>query len=207
MYDRVLIAEEEEELVLPDRASEGSAELVPFERVPRRREEIPCVEIPVSDKFKSIAVKFIGAGPGNYVYRARGVLSILGGQSAGFDLELLYGVREGQRQVQIVKGIVVRSSVHQISQTVESSPSRADKGFVGIVFGGNEIAGRRAGAVSGLNGLGVSRDGNQLRDLASVQRQVHNLLLINHLTHCGAVRLHHRGGSLHLHCFADGANF
>ncbi len=63
--DGVLIAEEEEQLVLDYGSADGAAELVALERVAGRREEIARVQIAVAQELERVAMEGIGAGSGN----------------------------------------------------------------------------------------------------------------------------------------------
>ena len=102
--DRKLRAAEEEELVVDNRSSDRSAELVPFERIANRCEEVSRVENPIAYELEKVPVKFVGAGLGYDVDRAGTVLPVLRRQSAGLDLELLKRVGEGSGRPRLLIG-------------------------------------------------------------------------------------------------------
>src|SRR5512141_15325 len=68
----------------------------------------------VSGKFKHVAMKRIGARFGGEASRAARLVSVLRVLRAGFNLELLHGVRERQYQVVAVVYVVVQGSVEQV---------------------------------------------------------------------------------------------
>ena len=77
-------------------------------------------------------MKIVCARLGHRVDCARGVLSILGRQRAGFHLEFLQRVGEGQRQIQVVEWIVMRAPVQQIGQAIVQ-PARHGNGLRRII--------------------------------------------------------------------------
>ena len=109
--DRALIASKEKKLVLNDRSADCAAELIAFQRIAAPREKVSGVEFVVTDEFKKISVQIIRARLGDAANGSCRVHSVLRGECAGFDLELLQRVREGQRHFIIVSGMVVVDAI------------------------------------------------------------------------------------------------
>src|SRR4029077_17276092 len=85
-----LITHEKEQVVFGDGPAERAAVLIAFQRVARGGKEIPGVELIIADKFKEVAVEFIGAGLRDGADPAARSASAAGGaHSAGFDFEFL----------------------------------------------------------------------------------------------------------------------
>src|SRR5262249_43519489 len=59
--DRVLISEEEEQLVLDYGATDSPAELIPLEGIASGREEVARVHIAVAEIFEQVAVEAVGS--------------------------------------------------------------------------------------------------------------------------------------------------
>ena len=75
-----LLAPKGEKLVFHYRPAKGAAELILMQRVLRRREEIRCVNVVVTDEFKGRPVIFIGSRAGNDVDQAAGMHPVLRAQ-------------------------------------------------------------------------------------------------------------------------------
>ena len=71
--DGVLIAEEEEQLVLLHGTADGAAKLIPLERIASGREEVARVHIAVAEKLERVAMEAVGAGFGHPRDGAAGV--------------------------------------------------------------------------------------------------------------------------------------
>src|SRR5205085_1132374 len=110
---RALIAAEEEQFVLKDRAADGAAKLISFQSAVyflscggiHLREVLGCVEQVVSDKFEQVAVKRIRSR-----LRHRADLAALSGGgvlAADFRFELGQRVWKWKRQGQAVEWINV----------------------------------------------------------------------------------------------------
>ena len=89
-----MIAAEEEQFVFDDRAANDAAVLIALEGVALRREEVSGVEHAVADEFENVAVKLISSRLGHRVNGGRRVITVLSLDGAGFELELLEGVRK-----------------------------------------------------------------------------------------------------------------
>ena len=126
-----------------------------------RRKKVSGIEHAVADEFKSVAVKCISAGFRNSIHGSRRVISILRRQRAGLHLELLQGVGEGQRQVQIVAGIVMVSTIQKVGHRVSDSAGDGNDNCR-VVAHGVQTCGP-TGAWSGHPG-----QENQFRGLPSV---------------------------------------
>ena len=117
-FDGTLVAGKKEQLILDDRAANHAAKLISLQRITARCEEIPRVEEVVPHELEYIPVDGVGSTLGDGIYRGRGVLSVARRKSAGFHFELLQRVRERNRQVQVVKGVVVGAAVEQVGHSV-----------------------------------------------------------------------------------------
>ena len=100
----------------------------------------------------------------------------------------------------------MRSAIHQISHSVEHPAGYADQRLVRIVLGGSKKPDEWDCPISGGDRNGPSGHRYELSDLAAIERQIDDLLLIDHLADAGAVRFHHRRRGLHLDLFADRAD-
>ena len=198
--DGGLFADEEEDLVLHDGTADGAAELVLLEAVAGKRGGGPAVEVVVADVFKDVAMEGVGAGTGGDGHRGRRVLAGLGTHGAGFHLEFLEGVREWQRLVEAVEWLVGGGTVEREGNLVGVGTSHRD-GHRGVVLVRVEI-----GCVGPLVG-GSADQQDQLGRFAGIQREVDNLLVVDHLAHAGTAGLHAQAFGLNGNCFAHGADF
>src|SRR5262245_51154698 len=109
---RSLVAREEEQLVLYDRAANRSAELIALQGAP---DLFPIraytskirgrIEKVIPDEFEKVAVKLIGS---RLRYCADGgSSSVLGGETAGLHFEFLQRIREGKRHRLAIIGVDV----------------------------------------------------------------------------------------------------
>ena len=172
--------------------------MIPLERITNGREEVAGVEDSIADELEEVPVKVVGAGLGHDVNRPGTMLSVLRGQSAGLDFELLQRVGKRKRQTQIIDRIVVRSAVHHISEgAVRAAPGHGDGSLVRIVLARVKLADVAQG-----NRGGGSCEANELRDLAAVQWQFHHALRVDQLTDTGAASLYQSGVRLHFNLFA-----
>ena len=197
--NRELPSAEKEQLVVDNRSSHRSAELIPFERIANGREEVACIEDAIAHELKEVPVKVVGAGLGHDVNRAGTVLPVLRRQRAGLDLELLQRVWERKRQTQIIDRVVVRPAVHHVSQgTVGAAASYGDGSLVGIVLARVKLA-----DVAERNRRGGSGEVNELSGLAAIERELNHALRIDQLSDPRAARLHETCVRLHFDLFAD----
>ena len=87
---------EEKQFVLYDGSANDPAELVALQSVPFCCKRIPRVEDSIPYKFEKAAVKLVRTRFRYDIDRAGGVISILSGDRAGFDFELLHCVGKWQ---------------------------------------------------------------------------------------------------------------
>ena len=91
-----LIPSEEEQLVLDHWSANGTAKLVPLERIALWREKVSSIELVVADEFEQVAVKIVCSRLRHAVDGCPGVHSVLGHQRTGLHFEFLQGIREGK---------------------------------------------------------------------------------------------------------------
>ncbi len=167
-----------------DRTAERAAELIALEGIAHQRRRIARIELIVADKLERVAMQAVATRLRHGVDRAARVLAILGGQRARFNLEFLQRIGEGERQVQVVEGIVMSAAIEYVGGSI--GQTAADRGdcLVGVILGGDQIGigsdGRSAG------------EKNQIGGIAAVQGKIDHALLIHHLPDSGAARLNHR---------------
>jgi hypothetical protein len=161
--------------------------LIALEGIARGCKCVARVENAVPHKPETIAVHLIAAGFGHGVNGGCSMMSVAGGHCARLDLELLHGVREWQRQIQIVMQIVVIGAVQQIGRAT-ARPARNRDGL------------RRVVAVPVETGRDHGGPGqeNQVRGVAAVQWKFHDALIVDDLTHTGTARFNHRDVRLNL---------
>src|SRR6185437_1074179 len=82
-----LPSEKEKAGVFVDRAANGSAELVALEWIDLIRKIVACVEGPIPNKFKKIAMKLVGSCFRYDVYHRSGIVAILRVEAVGLDAE------------------------------------------------------------------------------------------------------------------------
>src|SRR5256885_15328667 len=140
------------------------------------------VQRTVTDEFEEVSMKFVGARLRYRIYRSRRVLSVLSGQCAGLDLELLQRVGERQGKIQIVERIVVGAAIKKIEQPVGQAAAHGDR-VRGIVpsRGGLRQAADRS-----------TREQNQLGDLPSVERHFQDPHIIDNLSDAWPSRFNQR---------------
>ena len=132
-------------------------------------------------------MKFVRARLRHNVHCAGRVISILGGYRAGFDFELLHGVRKRQRQCLVAVRIVMNSSVQQKCETVVGSAGDGDN-VCRIVS--------RSVLPPATNGRAGGDD--QFGHLPRIQRQFHHANIIHDLTDTCVPRFDERGIRLDL---------
>ena len=75
----------------------GAAELVAFQAVVSGGEVVAGVDIAVAQEFEQVAMQSIGAGLGDDVDQASGMVAVARRQGTGLDAEFLERVRERDR--------------------------------------------------------------------------------------------------------------
>ena len=116
-----LFATKEKQFVLYDRSANHASKLIPFQTVVGKRVGVSGIHRTVAEELKRISVNGIRSRFGDAIYSAGCVMSVLSGYSAGFYFEFLQRIREGERQIQIVFRIVMRSPVQKIIETAVSA--------------------------------------------------------------------------------------
>jgi len=120
--------------------------------------------------------------------------TIFGGQCAGLDFELLERIGKGEREVEIVERVVMHGPIEFIGGS-KGRPS------------GNGETLSSVDPLPGTAGGGRSQDHrprhrDQIRRVASVERQLQNSLIFEYLADAGGLRLHQRRRRIHLHRFS-----
>ena len=197
LFDAALVAAEQEQLVLHDRRAQRAAKLIAVQIVLLRREVVALVEAVVAVELERVAVDLVRSGLGHQVDRRGGMVAVPRRQRAGLDLELLQRVGKRRRQVQVVERIVVRPAVHDVGDAVGLAAGHRDRHGREVLVG-VEVAGRR--------GRRQSRQEDQLGRLAAVQRQLHDALIVDHLSDAGVLGFDQRGVRRHRDLLADRAD-
>src|SRR6185503_21028795 len=116
-----LVAAKEKELVLDDRPAERSAKLMAQQTVvlplavrPDRRKLIGRVEPFVPVELEQVPVDDVGARLRHRIDRSARAHTVVGGESAGRDPELLQRIRERKRQAAAALRVVVDGAVEQV---------------------------------------------------------------------------------------------
>ncbi len=108
------------------------------------------------------------------------MVAVLRGQGAGFDLELLQHVRERERHVQIIEGIVMRSAIENVCHAVGQTARDRDGDGGEVLVGVEVAAGGRGGGAGQSDKLGW---------VAAIQGKLDDLLLIDDLADAVALGL------------------
>src|SRR5678815_2233985 len=122
LYASALVRTEEEDAVLQNGAAKHAAELITHETIVEPLaglfvdggKRARRVEPVVAREFEQVAVERVGAALGRDARRPAGFVPVLRVLGAGFDLELLHRVREGQREVVTVVDVVMQRAVQQV---------------------------------------------------------------------------------------------
>ena len=116
----ILPTQEEKQLVFLDGSSKHAAKLIALQVIPDIGDATAVVSAVcgikhvVPDVLECVAVKLVRARFRNHVDRARWMRAILGGQRAGFYLELLDRVGERKRKILIAQRVVVRAAIEPV---------------------------------------------------------------------------------------------
>ena len=134
-----LIVGEEENLVLADRAADGSSKLVLVERAARGRKIVAGIQIGVAQEFEDIAVECIGPGFRDHVDLAAAELAVFRVEVAGENPELGDGIQVGNdRRAHVDVFFDVASIQHK---AVGKFPLAVDRDGAGIqIAGGRKCA-------------------------------------------------------------------
>src|SRR5690242_10635133 len=184
-----LIGSREEEVILPDGASQGSAKLikpqlsgfcVDVRIAGGLAEEVVGIELVVAEKLVDAAVEGVGAGLGDDVDDGRSAVAILRGHIQGEFLEFLDDVGVGGGDDAAAQALV-RSPVDQ--ESVEVRAQAIDHSAV-TIFKGNALR---------VDGAGGQLD--QVKDVAAVEREVGDLASPDGGRKARVIGLHLHGAS------------
>ncbi len=175
-----LVVGEGEELVRRQRSTQRGPELVLLQLglgLGGGREEVAGLERVAAIELPGPAVPLIGAGLGDDVDDGARVASVLRAVGVGEDLELLDRVRGRTQHEAGVEGVVVGRAVEE--EVVGLVPHPVD------VEAASPVAEAAGGGVAGQAAEGGRRrdhagdEGAELREVAAVERQVDDLLLVD----------------------------
>ncbi len=192
---RALIAGEEEHLVALDRTAHRAAELVPLQAVLLIGEEVRRVEAAVAVELEQRAMEHVGAGAGDRAHRrarAQPARRLLG---TGGEPELLERVGERQVQPGAVVHVAVGCAVQRVgdAEVVAAGHRDPDAGV-------HAVRRRRRGL------HGDAGQGDELRDLPRVERQLDDSLRFDHGRHADGARVHQRRRRRHLNLLGHGSD-
>ena len=108
--------------------------------------------------------------------------AVVGGQAARRHAEFLQRVGERERHVQVVVGIVVHGAVKDVRDAGAQPAGHRDRHRIGSAALAADLARVHGGA----------RQDDQVRDLAPLQRQLHDPLVLDHLRDAGALHVDER---------------
>jgi hypothetical protein len=143
------------------------------------RKRAGCIESAIAEELEEVAVQRVGSRLGHGIDGGAGVHALVGGEAAGGDLKFLQRVRKRKRQAAVIADIVVHGAVEGVRDAREHAACDRD------LHTALEALGRRS---TGLE-RGAGQD-DEVGDLASLQRQRHNPLLLDDLTDAGAAHVH-----------------
>ena len=155
-----------------ERAAELIAAVVRLHRV-RRLKEVPRVQRLVAEELEAAAVKRVRAGLGRQVDDAAVEAAELGGRAVALDLELLNRVDDREERDLAGLRLQHRDAVEQI--LVGARPAAVDARQLRV---GRQ---RHAG-----------RERRQRDEGAAVQRQLHDLLVLDDVAEAGGLGAQHR---------------
>ena len=185
---RALIAAEEEQPVAHDRPAERPAELVPRQPVvlslavrPYRRKPARRIEALVAKELEQVAVEVVGARLRDRVDRRPGSHAVVGRQAARRDAEFLQRVRERQRHAAAALQVVVHGAIEKVRHAEGLTAGHRHTHAAG------EVVGRRRSCLHR-----GAREHDQVGNLASLERQLENPLLLDHLADAGAAHVDER---------------
>ena len=146
-----------------------------------RRKAADRVEFRIAVELEGVAGEPVGARLRDRAHRGAGPHAVLGVGAARGDAELLHRVGKRQRETGSVLGVVVQRAVQQIRHT-ERQPAGD----------GDVHATLEAAVVRPSHVDRGARLEDQVGDLASLQRQLDNALLLDDLADACALRVHER---------------
>ena len=181
---RPLPASEEEQLVFNDLSAGGRAILIALQTVVNRREEIARVHVAIAKILEQISVEGVRSGLSHHVDGRPRVGAETRGYGAGFDAELLNRVREREWHVDVGHRVGIVSAVQQIRGAVALSAGDRDAG---------RAPERLASRVAAIRVYRRAQRDDKLRRLAIVERQLVDLLLLDHARDRRFLGLHQAG--------------
>src|SRR5262249_11436661 len=198
-----LVIAEEKRLVLFDRPAQGEAKLVPVQRLlgppTGVRKEVGGIEFTVAKELESRPVPVVGAGfdgGGNEGYavaklRRKGVL---------LHLELLDGIDGWQQVAGAYPEIAGLGSVNEVVRVFGALAVNDDGKFPSHFL--IDLA-----APAALRLAYTRNQLGQVQIVASIERQVHNGLILDDLPGSRSLRLQQRRCGFHLHLLRHRAKF
>ena len=195
---------EEEEFVLDDGAAEGGTELILTKNWLDWAEEIAGVGLVVAEEVVGAAVELIGTGLGDDVDGGTGVASLVGREEAGLDFELADrfdgGTEDdGESEAFVVVNAVPEEVVGAFAIAVgEDFTARAEVVWTGA--GHDGAPGTEADAGDARS------EGGELYEVASIEREVGDLALLDDLTDGRAIAFDERVGGADFDGFGDAAD-
>ena len=193
-----LICAEEKKFILQNGTTHTSAKLIAFQRILRRGEEVPCVEISVAQEFEDRPMQLVCARSGNDVHDAAAGIAIFGGEVVRLKIEFLNGIRIWEGDVHVQISVVVAHAVQLIVDLPHAGAINARCLFVGI----NTAVSTNAAAVSTQVHCARREEDQALRETA-VQWQFGDLLSVHQLPHRSAACVYEVGVGLYRNFFAD----
>ena len=189
---------------------EGAAVLVALDAIwcGRRGKEVLSIESRIAYKLEGIAVEAAGAGLGDDIYHAAGILSVFRAVVAGLHAEFLERVRERKRLIDVGVFVHVIAAIELVADGVLP---RA----VGRIRHGTGKGLRRSLVGASVGGVdGPRHQQRELRSIPAIQGQFGNALLLDDLLERGCRHIHlqsiahHRndlGGhtQLHVHVYRE----
>ena len=199
--DRPLVGAEKEQTVSDDRTAQRPAKLTALEAVilalavgTDAGKGTLRVEMAIPEELEPVPGAAVRARLGDRIDTCPRVHAVLGGQPAGRDPEFLQRVRERQRQVGVGLRVVVRRAVEHVGDAKRQAAGDRDR----------HAAWNAALRDAGLDGS--ASQNKEVRDLASLQRQLHDPLVLDDRADARAAHVHERGRGVDRHCFLDAAH-
>src|SRR5262249_51459345 len=119
---RALVSRKKEELVLFNRTTDRSAELIALDRIAFGGKRISGVKNSISYEFECVAVNIITTGFGYQADGSGGLQAVLSAGGAGFDFELLERIGKRHRHVTVrIRVVVVGPIERRIQPGVQTS--------------------------------------------------------------------------------------
>src|SRR5439155_7621939 len=116
-----LVRSEEKKLVLAERASETSSELVSLQRVLGGSEKGPGIEGAIPNEFKRRAMKLVRAGLSHNAHGAGGGITVFRGEVVVLDVEFLDGIGVRKGKIGVDVSVIVVGSVELVVDGVRSN--------------------------------------------------------------------------------------